>query len=73
MNGKKNLRKTNQLGYERSKAVLLPEIAGVRTPSHIRSEAPDNTARSKPVFMLLCFSINLLNDEQGAFLFECPG
>lgn len=48
----------------------LLEIAGVRTPTVIAMPVPNKTTRSRTVFDFLYLSINLLNGETGAFLFE---
>lgn len=51
---------------------LLPEIAGVRTPSPITMQAPNKTIRSRAVLDFLCFSRNLFNGEGAIFRFVCP-
>ena len=54
----------------RRRKVLLPERAGVNTPSPITMQAPSKTIRSRKVLDFLCLSRYLPNGE---YLVEYPG
>lgn len=43
---------------------LLPEIAGVRTPSPMTMQAPNKTTINRAVLSSLCFSRNLFNGDE---------